>query len=259
MAITMHADADARFLRAAITVMAAVLVSGFIVQLAAGRSSFNAPLIVHAHAVAFMGWVGITVAQVWLAATGALSLHRTLGRLAVVYAGALLVLGPWVTIAAAQAGRVPFFFQPQHFLFADPATIAAFIALFAAAIALRKRTDWHARLQIGAFTAIMGPGVGRILPMPLLTPYAFEIAALIPIIVLLIGAGRDLRVHGRVHPAWLWSAGALIAALIAARLIAFSPLGDALYALAIGDSPLAAPDGRAFPPPPGAIVPDVGQ
>ncbi len=252
MAITMHAEADARFVRTAITVMAVILVSGFIIQLAAGRSSFSAPIIVHAHAVTFMGWVGITLAQVWLAASGAIGAHRALGRLALVYALALLALGPWVTIAAVQTGRVPFFFQPQHFLFADPATIAAFFALLIAAVILRARTDWHARLQIAAFAAILGPGVGRILPMPLIGPYAFDIAASIPLVALLLGALRDLKAHGRIHPAWAWGAGAIVLALVLARLIAFSALGDAVYQAVTADSPLAAPDGRAFGPRPGA-------
>ena len=39
--------------------MTLVLVAGFSVQLALGRSSFAAPPLVHAQAVVFMGWVGI--------------------------------------------------------------------------------------------------------------------------------------------------------------------------------------------------------
>lgn len=43
--------------------MAIVLVAGFVTQLALGRSSLSAPPIVHAHAIIFMGWAGITVTQ----------------------------------------------------------------------------------------------------------------------------------------------------------------------------------------------------
>ena len=97
---------------------------------------------------------------------------------------------------------------------------------------------------------LMGPGIGRIVPMPLLAPYAFEIASVIPLIVPLIGMARDRRVHGKVHPAWGWSIGVLVAVLIAARLIAFSLVGDAAYAAAAAGSQAAETDGRAFPPPP---------
>jgi hypothetical protein len=248
-------DADARFFRTLITVMAVVLVSGFVVQLAAGRSSFQSPPIVHLHAVAFMGWVAIVLTQFWLAGSGAIAHHRQLGRLAVVYGLALLVIGPLVTIAAVQAGRVPFFFQPQHLLIADPFTLIPFAGLFAAAIVLRKRTDWHARLQVGAFLPLMGPGIGRILPMPLLTPYAFEVAALVALVFPVIGMARDIKVHGRPHPAWFWGIGALIAALALARVVALSPLGDSLYDLVTANSPMAGADGRAFPMPPGPPPP----
>ena len=240
---------DVRFFRIMVTAMAVVLVSGFVVQLALGRSSFNAPLVVHAHGVAFMSWVGIVLTQVWLAAGGAIGLHRQLGRAAIVISLALLVLGPLVTLAAVQTGRVPFFFQPQHFLIANPLTLAVSLALFAAAIALRKRTDWHARLQIGAFVPLMGPGIGRLIPMPFLTPYAFEIAGAVALVVPVIGAVRDIRVHGKAHPAWWWAIGALVVALAVARVLAFSPIGDGVYDIATAYTPFAGSDGRAFPPP----------
>jgi hypothetical protein len=163
----------------------------------------------------------------------------------------LLVLGPVVTVFAVQSGRVPFFFQPQHFLIADPATVLAFFGLFVAAIVLRRETGWHARLQIAAFMPLLGPGFGRLAPMPLVMPWAFEVAALGALIVPAVGIARDLKVHGRIHPAWWWAIGVLFGTLILARLIAFSPLGDALYAAAIAGNPAALTDGRAFPPPPG--------
>jgi hypothetical protein len=173
-----------------------------------------------------------------------------LGVLAVVWMCALAVLGPLVTIAAVRTERVPFFFQPQHLLVADPAILLGAFMLFAGAVALRKNRGWHPRLQIGAFMMLLGPGVGRIIPMPFLTPYAFEIASMIPLVAPLIGMARDKRVHGRVHPAWLWSIGLLLALLVAARGIALSPAGDAIYAAATAGSQAAGSDGRAYPPPP---------
>lgn len=254
-AATQAGKGEAGFFRALITVMAFVLVSGFVLQLSAGRSSFSAPVLVHVHAVVFMGWVAITLAQVWLVSGGNVSLHKTLGRLAAAYSILLVVSGCWVTIAAVQAGRAPFFFQTQHFLLADIATLLAFLVLFVAALVLRRQTDWHSRLHVGAFIALLGPGVGRLLPMPLLIPYAFEIAAIIPLAFAVIGAVRDLMVRRSIHPAWVCSVLALVAALALARVTAFSPLGDSLYAMARGTSELASPDGRAFPPPPFARPP----
>jgi hypothetical protein len=243
---------DAGFFRTLVTVAALVLVSGFVFNLAMGRSSFSAPLIVHLHAVTFMGWVFIVVAQFWLAAAGSIALHRMLGLLAVAWSGAMMVLGPLVTLNAVQMGRVPFFFQPQHFLLADPATLVAFAGLFAAAVYLRKRTDWHLRLQAAAFVPLLGPGVGRLIPMPFLTPYAFEAAGAVTLIVPLIGILRDRRVHGRTHPVWYWCIGAMVLALAVARVVAFTGVGDAIYAAAVAGTHFEGTDGRAFPPmPPG--------
>ena len=83
MAIDAPLANDRSFFRNLITAMAVILVAGFVVQLAMGRSSFGAPPIVHAHAIAFMGWVSITLAQVWLVAGGNMAAHRKLGYLAV--------------------------------------------------------------------------------------------------------------------------------------------------------------------------------
>ncbi len=241
---------DSRFFRACITLMAIMLVCAFMFQLAMGRSSFNAPPIVHLHAVVFMGWLAIMLAQTWLATGGNVAMHRRLGRLAVVWAFGILVIGTLVTIAAVQTGRVPFFFQPQHFLIANPLTVVGFMALLGAAIVLRKQTDWHARLQVGAFVMLMGPGFGRLIPMPLLMPYAFESACLLALIFPFAGMIRDWRVLGRPHRAWLWGICVLIGVLLLARWIAFSPVGNSIYAAAMADSPAAVTDGLAFPPPP---------
>ncbi len=250
MAIDAPLANDRSFFRNLITAMAVILVAGFVVQLAMGRSSFGAPPIVHAHAIAFMGWVSITLAQVWLVAGGNMAAHRKLGYLAVAWSIGLLILGPLVTIATVQTARTPFFFQPQHFLVANPVSLIGFAGLFFAAIALRRRADWHARLHAGAFVMLMGPGFGRLLPMPFLPPYAFEIAGLTALIFPVIGIVRDWRVQGRPHPAWFWGIGVLLATTLLARVIGFSPVGEAIYAAVTAGGSLAGTDGLAFPPPP---------
>lgn len=243
---------DRAYFRTLATVMAVVQVGGFAFHLAMGRSSFDAPLIVHVHALVFMGWVAVFVAQPWLAHAGVTAAHRLLGRVALVWACALLLVGAPVTWAAVHGGRTPFFFQPQQFLISDPMTIVAALGLLAGAVALRKRQDWHARLQIGSFVMLMGPSFGRLLPMPFMGPYAFEIAASAPLVFVAAAAVRDLRVHKRVHPAWVWPVLAMAGALLLARLIANSPLGEAAYAAAVAGTAAAGGDGMAFPPrPPG--------
>lgn len=237
------------FFRGLATIMALVQITGFVVQLALGRSHFDAPLIVHMHAVAGMGWIAIFTLQSWLAAGGAKGMHRTLGTLALVWALAFVALGFLVTINAVHFQRVPFFFQPQHFLIANPAAAVGFLVVLIAAFALR-RTDWHPRLNIGAFFVLMGPGFGRMLPMPFLTPFAFEAAHLTPLVFMFAGMVYDLRTRGRIHPAWFVPIAVVAAFLGGSRLLAFSPLGAALNAMATAGGPAAGLDGLAFPPPP---------
>ena len=101
---------DDRFFLGAAIAMTVVIVAGFSVQLAMGRSSFAAPLLVHAHAVVFMGWVAIYLSQNILATTGRLALHRRLGWLAAVWVVPKLALGCAVTLSMVRRGEVPFFF-----------------------------------------------------------------------------------------------------------------------------------------------------
>ena len=120
------------FLRGAIA-MALVIVAGFSTQLAMGRSTFASPLLVHAHAIVFMGWIAIYVTQNVLVATDRISLHRRLGWIAAGWILLMIVLGIAVTVAMARRGQVPFFFRPLHFLVFDPVSLFAFAGLTIAA------------------------------------------------------------------------------------------------------------------------------
>jgi hypothetical protein len=242
---------DDRFYFGLSVAMALVLIAGFSFQLAMGRSSFGAPLIWHMHAVVFMTWIGIFVTQAWLGTTGPVALHRRLGWLAAGWVLLMIVMGTAVTVATVRRGTAPFFFQPQHFLIANPLGLLCFAALTFAAIRLRRQTDWHRRLQLCAFAVLLGPGFGRLLPMPFLTPVAFETAVIAGLIFPGIAMFREFRRDGRVHPAWWRGVGANLGTLAVAALIAHSPIGDAIYAMTVAGTPGAAHPGLAygaFPP-----------
>ena len=242
--------ADQSFFAMLAIAMAVVVVAGFSFQLAMGRSTFSSPLRVHLHAVAFMGWVALFVAQGWLATRGPLALHRKLGWIAAGWVFLMVVTGMTVILGQVRGGTVVFFFAPQRFLFTNSLGLACFVALTAAAIVRRRDTDWHARLHVCGMAAIMGPAFGRLLPMPFLIPWAFECAVVAGLVFPLVGALRDKRVLGRVHPAWGWGVAAIIATLVFSNLIARSPLGAATYAAVTADSPGAMVPGLAFPAPP---------
>lgn len=242
------------FFRTLAILMAFTIVAGFSLHYLAGRSSFGARPLVHLHGLAFMGWVGIFVTQAWLATRGPIALHRKLGWIGAGWIVLLVVMGIWISIDVTQRGIAPFFFLPQHFLIANPMGMFAFALMAWGAIRLRKQTDWHMRLHICAMAAIIGPAFGRLLPMPLLMPYAFEIASLAGLIFPLVGVIRDIRRDGKVHPAWWTGILVILVTLLLAHLIVYSPVGDAIYAAVTAGHPGAQVPGLEFaPPPPGMM------
>lgn len=241
---------DHGFFLAGAFAMTLVIVAGFSVQLAMGRSTFAAPPLVHAHAVVFMGWVGIYLLQNLFVATGRLAWHRRLGWLAAAWIVPMLVLGFAVTLAIVQRGGVPFFFRPAQFLIFDPVSLLTFAGLTTAAIALRRRTDWHRRLHFCSMSLLLGPGFGRLMPMPLLAPWAWEATFAACMIFPLAGVLTDLRRYGRVHPAWGWGIAVLVGSLLLTEAITYSPAGEAIYRAVVAGSPGATVPGLDFPPPP---------
>ncbi len=258
IALDPHRDevaSDHRFAATMAIVMALFVVAGFSTQYLAGRSTFDAPLRVHVHGVVFMGWVAIFVAQSWLATRGPLALHRKLGWVAlgwmIVMVGAALA----VMVAIVRNGTAPFFFKPQHFLIANPLAMLGFVGLTSAAVMMRKRTEWHARLHVCAMSMIMGPAFGRLLSMPLLMPYAFEAAVLASALFPVAGMIRDRRHLGRIHPAWWVGLGTLAAAVLLAEVLAASAFGDWVYQATVAGSPGAAIPGLEFATPPQSPLP----
>lgn len=74
-----RARGEERFFLRMACAMAIVIVGGFSTNLMLGRSSFAVPVLVHAHAFIFMGWVGLYLAQNALIFAGNRRFHRRLG------------------------------------------------------------------------------------------------------------------------------------------------------------------------------------
>lgn len=234
---------DERFFLGAAIAMTLVIVAGFSNQLAMGRSTFYSPPLVHAHAIVFMGWVAIFLTQNILVATDRMAVHRHLGWAAAGWMVPMIVLGFGVTIAMVRRGQVPFFFRPLHFLVFDPVSLLAFAALTGSAIALRRRTEWHRRLHLCGMAMLMGPGFGRLLPMPLLQPWAWEATFAGSLLFPIAGIVADMRRTGHVHPAWGRGIATMIGAFVLIEALTYSSAGQALYRVVTVDSP-----GAAVPP-----------
>jgi len=241
---------DERFFLGVAIAMTLVIVAGFSTQLAMGRSTFYSPPLVHAHALMFMGWVTIYLLQNVLVTTDRMALHRRLGWVAAGWIVPMIILGLAVTVAMVRRGSVPFFFRPLHFLVFDPVSLIAFAGLTGSAILLRNRTEWHRRLHVCGMAMLMGPGFGRLLPMPLLAPWGWEASFACGLIFPVAGVLFDLKSTRRIHPAWHWGILTMLAAFVAIEAITYSGVGDGLYRLVTVDSPGASIAPLEFPPPP---------
>ncbi len=241
---------DDRFFLTMAIVMMAVVFAGFSFHLAMGRSTFARPLLVHAHAVVFMGWIVLYVLQNVFVNRGSMALHRTLGWIGAGWIVAMIGLGAAVTLGMVRSGTVPFFFYPAQFLIFDPMIVLTFAGLSWSAIALRRQTGWHRRLHYCGMALLTAPAISRLLPAPLLMPWAYEWAVLPTLIFPAIGMVADLRRTGRIHPAWWWGGGAILVSLLVTELLVHGPAGSALYAAVTAGTPGAAVPPLAFPPPP---------
>jgi hypothetical protein len=241
---------DERFFLKCAIALALIVVAGFSFQLAMGRSTFASPIRVHIHAVLFMGWLTIFLLQNILATTGRIDLHRKLGWIAAGWMAAMVISGCFITVVMVQNGVVPFFFRPVQFLIFDPIAVLTFAGLTIAAIIMRRRTDWHRRLHFCGTAMLLAPAFGRLLPLPLMQPYAWEAAFGASLLVPFAIVALDARRNGRLHPAWRWGIGTILASFLLTQAITYSPVGLAIYDSVVAGTPGANVDPLAFAPQP---------
>lgn len=248
------ATGDERFFLIAAVLMTLVVIAGFSLQLAAGRSSFDAPWPLHLHAGLFFGWVFFYLFQNALVATGAVALHRRLGWLAALLVPAMVAVGVQITVAMVQRGTVPFFFTPAYFLIMDPLALLVFAGFTVAAIRMRRRTAWHRRLMLCGMAVLTGPAIGRLLPMPFLIPWAGTAVFAVILVWPLAGMIADKRRSGAVHPAWVWGLSLLFVMQLVIEIGGRGAAGAALTRAVAAGTPGAAVDPLAYPPFPDALL-----
>jgi uncharacterized membrane protein YozB (DUF420 family) len=210
-------------------VMAAVIVGGFS-QTVPGdfRAPHGFPLLLMIHGAVFSLWVLLFVAQPAFVVRGSVALHRRVGLFGAGLAGAMVIMGLAATWYAVHYNFIPDFFPPRIFLVMNVIGILVFGGLVAAGVKLRHRAEWHKRLMLCATVSILGPGLGRLLPMG-----SFGAAAplvMFGVIALFAFAGPvfDLIVLRRVHRAYWWGVAAILLSEVAIGPLAFSPLGAAM-------------------------------
>ena len=219
---------ETRFYTIMACVMSFLIVAGFTLNLAMGRSSFAVPIAYHVHAAIFMGWIAIYLAQHLTIGAAARSVHVRLGKLAYIWVPAMVFSGTMVMVVVARRTGGPFFFNKSEFLISNLAVLWCFGGIAWWALMRRRYTGWHRRLMLVSMAVLLGPGLGRLLPMPLMIPYAWGITQFITFLFPVIGMIADKRRDGKVHPAYKWGLAIYVGVFTASMLLAYSPLGYAI-------------------------------
>lgn len=182
-----------------------------------------APFWVHLHGVLMLAWLGLLIVQPTLVSQGNFARHRQLGRIGGLLALFITCLGIFTGVASLMLNRFPPFFSPPYFLVLTVTESLVFGVMVAWAIRRRRATDWHRRLMIGATIIILEPALGRLLPIPLMGPWAEPAVALCQLAVVAIIASYDQRSRGAVHPATWAVAAIVIGTRVAISLLSMAP------------------------------------
>jgi hypothetical protein len=174
----------------------------------------------HIHGVVMTSWFVLFFVQARLAATGRIAIHRQLGVAGVFAAVLVVMVGTTLGIAAARAGVTPVpGIPPLVFLVLPVGEMVAFAVLFSAAIALRKRSDYHKRLMLLASVAMLSPAFARF-PTEAIGLSGPPVFFALTDLVILGCIAYDTVKNRRLHPAF--AAGFVFVVVVQFGRLAFS-------------------------------------
>ena len=190
----------------------------YFLPMAAGK--FSAPPSVHLHGIVFFAWSVFFVFQAWLAASGAIARHRSVGIIGVSLATAMTIFGFLVGVTSMQrSAAVGQADAGTAFSIVPWSGMLFFAAAFAVGIAMVRRPEVHKRLMLLAAVSILDAAVARWFltflappgppgppPVAVTIPPAF--AAYLLLVVAMV---HDWRTRGRPHAAYVIGGSALIA------------------------------------------------
>ncbi|MFL6792976.1 MAG: hypothetical protein ACJ8EE_17580 [Bradyrhizobium sp.] len=176
--------------------------------------------VVHFHGLLFFAWMLYFVFQTWLAASGRIARHRTVGMIGVSLATAMTIFGFLVAVNAmkrsAAAGLTD---EGIAFAIVPLSGILFFAVVFTIAVANVRRPETHKRLMLLAAISLLDAAVARWFltflappgpPGP--PPVPVTIApAFVAYLLLVVAIVFDCRTRGRPHAVYLYGGAALIA------------------------------------------------
>jgi hypothetical protein len=182
--------------------------------------SFPSLPVIHFHGMLFFAWTLYFSFQTWLAASGRIARHRTIGMIGVSLATAMTILGFLATVSAMKrAAALGLTDAGIAFAIVPLGGILFFAVVFTLAIAATRRPETHKRLMLLAGISILDAAVARWFltflappgpPGP--PPVPVTIApALLACLLLVVAIVFDWRTRGRPHPVYVYGGTALVA------------------------------------------------
>jgi hypothetical protein len=189
--------------------------------------------VVHFHGLLFFAWTLFFAFQSWLAASGQVTRHRTIGMIGVSLATAMTIFGFLVAVnvmkRSAAIGQTN---EGIAFAIVPLSGILFFAVVFTLAIANVRRPEIHKRLMLLAGISLLDAAVARWFltflapPGPLgPPPVPVTIApALVAYLLLVAAIVFDWRTRGRPHPVYVYGGIALVAVKLLNWPISTTPL-----------------------------------
>jgi len=207
------------------------------------------PLVLHLHAILMGSFLLLLLAQTTLAAVGRTDLHARLGRLGMIIAPALVVVGfvlsptmyhlSWTAMQAAQgaarAAAERGVRGAENVVLLQARSGLAFAVLLY--IGLRARlTDpgLHKRLMILAVAPALGAGFARITWLPSTLPFSSTSQDLDVLLCIAPMFAWDVIRNRRIHPAYALAAAVIAPLILATQLLWDTPVWHAAVRQVMG-------------------------
>jgi hypothetical protein len=171
-----------------------------------GTASALTPLLI-IHGTVMTAWTVLLMVQSALIATRRADLHRIAGLFGVALATLMAVLLILVTVIRTREQMHSAPVLAEVVLTASVPEVLAFIGLMSAAVALRRRSEYHKRLVIMAAVKLLPAAVGRLPIIGPAGPVAFFGCSDLFVVALAV---HDLIKLRRLHPATVWGAGVVL-------------------------------------------------
>ncbi len=192
----------------AVVMAAAGFWPGYFGPLLAGTDAKT--LLVHVHAVVFVGWLAMFAAQATLAATGRVALHMRLGPSLFVFGVLLVVVGVATALGRFDndlaAGDMAL---ARRRLFAPLRDVIVFAPFLAAGWIYRCRPEIHKRIMLVATTILLVAAVSRMKFLG--TPAPTAIFLLVWPLPVYAAMAHDFVTKRIVHPVYVIGLTAMVA------------------------------------------------